>query len=217
MMSRISLFSLVLFCLSVTLVAAVPLPQLDSESNLVERSYDYDYDDVLERSLFNRELETEADFIARDDFDEYEYELQRRNFFKKLGHDLGKAGKGLIKFDLKAASVASDAVAKATKFIPGVSRGAGLAAKVESRLTNVAANRIHRRSIFTKIKHAFQKIGKGIAKAAKGLIKWDLKAMSKVSGVVAKVGKFIPGVSKAATMFSKAESKVTGALAKKIH
>jgi len=216
-MSRTSLFSFVLFCLSISLAASAPLPELGSNS-LAQRSESYyNYDDILERSpsIFDRELETDTDYITRDEVDDYE--LQRRSFFRKLKHDLGSAGKRLVKFDLKAASVASGAVSKAAPFIPGVGEGVRLASQAESRLTKAAANAIHRRSIFTKIKHAFQKIGKGIAKAAKGLIKFDLKAMSKVSGVVAKVGKFIPGVSKAATVFAKAESGVTGALAKKIH
>ncbi|KDR72012.1 hypothetical protein GALMADRAFT_253314 [Galerina marginata CBS 339.88] len=215
MMSRTGLLSLAIFCLSISLVASAPLPELGS--NLVERSYDYESDDIFERSpaLFDRELEIEDEYIARDEFDDFD--LESRGFFKHLGHDLAKAGKGLAKVDLRVASAASGAVAKATKFIPGVGRGAGLAAKAESRLTNAAANAIHRRGFFSKLKHAFQKIGHGIAKAAKAVVKFDLKAMSKVSGVVGKVGKFIPGVSTAATTFAKVESKVTGAVAKKIH
>ncbi|KDR73847.1 hypothetical protein GALMADRAFT_227613 [Galerina marginata CBS 339.88] len=203
-MSRTGLLSFVFFCLSISLVASAPLPELGS--NLVERSYDYESDGFFERSpaLFDRDLHTEDEYFARDEFDNFD--LESRGFFKNLGHDLAKAGKGLAKVDLRVASAASGAVSKATRFIPGVGKGVGLAAKAESRLTNAGANAIHRRGLFSKLK-----------KAAKGLVKFDLKAMSTVSGGVAKVGRFIPGVGKAAATFSKVESKVTGAAANAIH
>ncbi|KDR72011.1 hypothetical protein GALMADRAFT_143362 [Galerina marginata CBS 339.88] len=139
-MSRTGLLAFVCFCLSISLVASAPLPE--SESNLVERSEAYEYDDIFERSpaLFDRELDTEdVYYVTREDFDD----LESRGFFKKLGHDLGKAGKGLIKFDLKAASVASGAVAKYGGFVPGVSSAATAFSQAESKFTKAAAKRIH--------------------------------------------------------------------------
>ncbi|KDR66923.1 hypothetical protein GALMADRAFT_232317 [Galerina marginata CBS 339.88] len=214
-MSRAGLVSLMLFFLSVSLVVSAPVPE--RVLSLAERFDDLNYDnDFVARSLdvlVDRELDIAgADFETREYLDMFDREFPMDDEEYILKRELSTLD--AREFD-----------------------------DLEEEYTKRDDSDVHvlyrRKSIFTKIKNAFKKVGSGIKKGFQkvgsglktgfkkvgGFIKKTvakvakvyLKVAAAVATVAAKVVKFIPGVGNGISLALKGYAYGANKASDKIH
>ncbi|KDR66908.1 hypothetical protein GALMADRAFT_258798 [Galerina marginata CBS 339.88] len=196
-MSRAGLVSLIVFCLFVVLTASAPLPQREPRS-LVERFDDYDTD-LDARSLaiiFDREFDTAEEYSTREYLgllDDREFDIMDIQPNSKREYDMS--------------------------ILDG--RDFDEVEQDYTKREDADVHILHRRSIFSKIKKAFKKLGhkikKGFQKVGKGIKKGFQKigkGLKKAGGAIKKgfkkVGKFI---KKTAGKIAKVALKIGAAVA----